>query len=90
MQIFLRALLYFWLLTVFSFSYFLVIELDKVGMAWFLIIWVVGALIMGWLGDAVLFDRGTVFGRNSFGGVAKGIYLAAIVLLPIAAILLDG
>ena len=90
MAVLLRALLYVWLLTVFAISYFLVIDLDTVGAFWFLTIWVGGALVMGWIGDAVLFSRGTVFGRSEFGAVSKGVYLALIVLLPLAAMLAEG
>ena len=89
MHIVLRALLYFWLLTVFAISYYLVIELDTVGTFGFLVVWFGGALVMGWIGDAVLFGRGTVFGRGEFGAVSKIIYIALIVLLPLAAMFAD-
>jgi hypothetical protein len=83
MQILLRAVLYFWLLTGFAVSYLSVIDLDTVGMFWFFIIWFGGALVMGWIGDAVIFGRGTVFGRSGFGAVGKSVYVAVIVLLPL-------
>ena len=55
MQIILRALLYIWLLTGFSASYFLVIDLDTTtenqigGMGWFPVVWMeVHWLWAGW------------------------------------------
>ena len=95
MQIILRALLYIWLLTGFSASYFLVIDLDTTtetqigGMGWFPVVWIGGALVMGWLGDAVMFNKGTVFGRSEFGSISKTVYIAVIVIVPLASMLLQ-
>lgn len=89
MQIILRALLYFWLLTGFALSYFLVVDLDAVGVFWFIVVWVGGALVMSWIGDAVMFGRGTVFGQRTFGALGKSVYLVVIAILPLFAILAD-
>ena len=44
---------------------------------------------MGWLGDAVMFNKGTVFGRSEFGSISKTVYIAVIVIVPLASMLLQ-
>jgi len=89
MQFLIRALLYIWLLTGFSITFFLSFDLDKLDAVISLLIWVGGALLMGWIGDAILFGRGTIFGRNNFKKSAKIIYVSFITLIPIAAMVAD-
>ena len=89
MQCLRRALLYIWLLTGFSITYFLLIDFDKLGSVTFLLIWAGGALLMGWIGDAILLGKGSILGRNNFNKSAKVLYLSFIILTPIAAMVAD-
>jgi len=84
-----RILLYAWLLIGFPSSYFLLLDFTELGTAVLLITWIGGAIFMGFLGDAILFGKGTFFGHQDFNRGAKVFYLSFIILIPLAAMMVD-
>jgi hypothetical protein len=84
-----RVIYYVWILTVFSLSYSLILDFENVGVVKFVIIWISGGLILGWIGDAILFGKGSFFGRTKFRNIEKFSLIGFIVLAPFFSMITD-
>ncbi len=80
-----RIAYYVWIVAFFPVCYFalpgLGLSLDRPGM--FATVFVANALLLGWLGDAVIFGRGTAFGQKVESAALKWGFLALVILLPV-------
>lgn len=86
-----RALYYFWVVLFFPLSYMLVpgfsAVLDRPG---FVIVgFLVNAILMGWLGDAIIFGRSTIANRSIDSTSLRWVFVAFVIFAPLFAMSSD-